>query len=107
MKAVYGISGVCYLSANTDIFLLLLRSMESSELPHLPNSLPLGSQLPSGFNPHDVQSFQSFSSAIGDIDHNLQAASNFVSLHTSTYLSYIPSDAPRLLITYLKTAAIQ
>ncbi|KAE8549326.1 hypothetical protein TMatcc_000321 [Talaromyces marneffei ATCC 18224] len=51
--------------------------MDSSELPHLPNSLGLGSQLPSGFNPQDVQSFQGFSSAIGDIDHNLQAASNF------------------------------
>jgi hypothetical protein len=56
--------------------------MESSELPHLSHSLALGSQLPSGFNPQDVQSFQGFSSAIGDIDHNLQAASNFVRIHT-------------------------
>lgn len=70
--------------------------MESSELPHLPSGLALGSQLPSGFNPHDVQSFQGFPSAIGDIDHNLQAASSFVSIHT-----YLLMRRVYYVLTYL------
>lgn len=72
VQTVHRIGGVYYNFSDTDLIDLYLCSMESSELPHL----PLGSQLSSGFNPHDVQSFQSFSPA--DIDHSLQAASNFV-----------------------------
>lgn len=75
MKTVYGIAEYVICLLTKVLFIYSLCSMESSELPHL----PLGSQLPSGFN-HDVQSFQGFSPA--DIDHSLQAASSFVRIHT-------------------------
>ncbi|OKL60122.1 hypothetical protein UA08_04673 [Talaromyces atroroseus] len=51
--------------------------MDSSELPHLPVSLPLGSQLSSGFNANESPAFQGFSTAIGDIDHELPAVPTF------------------------------
>lgn len=53
--------------------------MDSTELPQLPVNLPLGGQLPSGFNANESQSFQGFATAIGDIDHALPATAAFVS----------------------------
>jgi hypothetical protein len=79
VKTVYGIAEYVIYLLTQALFIYILCSMESSELPHL----PLGSQVPSGFNPHDVPSFQGFSPA--HIDHSLQAASNFVRIYTPWY----------------------
>ncbi|KAL1964710.1 hypothetical protein VTN77DRAFT_6736 [Rasamsonia byssochlamydoides] len=52
--------------------------MDGSDLQHIPVNLPLGSQLPGGFDPNDSQPFQSFGSAIGDMEHGLSTSNAYV-----------------------------
>jgi hypothetical protein len=63
--------------------------MDGTDLQHLPVNLPLGSQLPPGFEPNDPQAFQSFSTGIGDMDHGISTASTFVRIPRSTILEEI------------------
>jgi hypothetical protein len=52
--------------------------MDGTDIQHLPVNLPLGSQLPPGFDPNDPQTFQSFSAAISDMDHGMSTPTVFV-----------------------------
>lgn len=53
-------------------------TMDAPDLQHIPVNLPLGSQLPPGFDPNDSQPFQTFASAIGDMDHGLSTSNTYV-----------------------------
>lgn len=65
--------------------------MDGPDLQHIPVNLPLGSQLPPGFDPNDSQPFQTFASAIGDMEHGLPASNAYVRPPR-------PGDQPNTLI---------
>lgn len=74
--------------------------MDSSELPNLPSSLTLGSQIPASFNPHDTQPVPGFSPVVGPVRHGQQVASYVVSSSNHTIISYnlasrLVADSPK------------